>query len=186
IITALPGALAGIAWALFLTQTNISVPALTGAIMAMGTATANSILVVSYALERIAEHGDPLQAAIESGKARIRPVLMTAAAMIMGMLPMAMGGSTNAPLGRAVIGGLTFATIYTLFFVPCMYAIIYHTRSVPKAKESVSQQGKRSRRQGKRSWRQGKRSSIRKFLDMEKLGQKNTVISRGTSPTGKG
>ncbi len=141
IITALPGALAGIGWALFLTHTNISVPALTGAIMAMGTATANSILVVSFALERIEIHGDPLLAAIESGKARIRPVLMTAAAMIMGMLPMAMGGSTNAPLGRAVIGGLTFATIYTLFFVPVVYAIIYYTRSAPKDKESVLQQG---------------------------------------------
>jgi len=140
IITALPGALAGIGWALFLTHTNISVPALTGAIMAMGTATANSILVVSYALERIEIHGDPLLAAVESGKARIRPVLMTAAAMIMGMLPMAMGGSTNAPLGRAVIGGLTFATIYTLFFVPVVYAIIYYTRSAPKDKESVPQQ----------------------------------------------
>lgn len=137
IITALPGALAGIAWALFLTQTNISVPALTGAIMAMGTATANSILVVAYALERIEAHGDPLLAAIESGKARIRPVLMTAAAMIMGMLPMALGGSTNAPLGRAVIGGLMFATVYTLFFVPAVYAIMYYARSVPKDKESV-------------------------------------------------
>jgi multidrug efflux pump subunit AcrB len=137
IITALPGALAGIAWALFLTQTNISVPALTGAIMAMGTATANSILVVSYALERIEMHGDPLLAAIEAGKARIRPVLMTAAAMIMGMLPMALGGSTNAPLGRAVIGGLTFATIYTLFFVPAVYAIMYYARSTPKDYEPV-------------------------------------------------
>jgi len=137
IITALPGALAGIAWALFLTQTNISVPALTGAIMAMGTATANSILVVAYALERIEAHGDPLLAAVEAGKARIRPVLMTAAAMIMGMLPMALGGSTNAPLGRAVIGGLMFATIYTLFFVPAVYAIMYYARSVPKDKESV-------------------------------------------------
>jgi predicted RND superfamily exporter protein len=104
--------------------------------MAMGTATANSILVVSHALERIKEHGDRLLAAIEAGKARIRPVLMTAGAMIMGMLPMALGGSTNAPLGRAVIGGLMFATVYTLFFVPCMYAITY-TRSVPKDKESV-------------------------------------------------
>ena len=137
IITALPGALAGIAWALFLTHTNISVPALTGAIMAMGTATANSILVVAYALERIEAHGDPLLAAIESGKARIRPVLMTAAAMIMGMLPMALGGSTNAPLGRAVIGGLMFATVYTLFFVPAVYAIMYYARSVPKDKESA-------------------------------------------------
>lgn len=144
IITALPGALAGIAWALFLTQTNISVPALTGAIMAMGTATANSILVVSYARERILIHGDPLLAAIESGKARIRPVLMTAAAMIMGMLPMAMGGSTNAPLGRAVIGGLTFATVYTLFFVPCVYAVIYYSRkrSVSKnEQQDILQQG---------------------------------------------
>ena len=137
IITALPGALAGIAWALFLTQTNISVPALTGAIMAMGTATANSILVVSYALERIEMHGDPLRAALEAGKARIRPVLMTAAAMIMGMLPMAMGGSTNAPLGRAVIGGLMFATVYTLFFVPAVYAIMYYARSAPKDQEPV-------------------------------------------------
>jgi multidrug efflux pump subunit AcrB len=142
IITALPGALAGIAWALFLTHTNISVPALTGAIMAMGTATANSILVVSYALERIAEHGDKLRAAIESGKARIRPVLMTASAMIMGMLPMAMGGSTNAPLGRAVIGGLMFATVYTLFFVPCMYAIMYYKRGVPKDKDSKDKDSK--------------------------------------------
>jgi multidrug efflux pump subunit AcrB len=137
IITALPGALAGIAWALFLTQTNISVPALTGAIMAMGTATANSILVVAYALERIEKHGDPLLAALEAGKARIRPVLMTAAAMIMGMLPMAMGGSTNAPLGRAVIGGLMFATVYTLFFVPAVYAIMYYARSASKAQEPV-------------------------------------------------
>jgi multidrug efflux pump subunit AcrB len=137
IITALPGALAGIAWALFLTQTNISVPALTGAIMAMGTATANSILVVSYALERIEIHGNPLLAAIEAGKARIRPVLMTAAAMIMGMLPMALGGSTNAPLGRAVIGGLTFATIYTLFFVPAVYAIMYYARSAPNDQEPI-------------------------------------------------
>jgi multidrug efflux pump subunit AcrB len=169
IITALPGALAGIAWALFLTQTNISVPALTGAIMAMGTATANSILVVAYALERIEEHGDRLLAAIESGKARIRPVLMTAAAMIMGMLPMALGGSTNAPLGRAVIGGLMFATVYTLFFVPCMYAIMYRARSAPKDKESVPEHGKSSsiwkafRRQGKPSRRQGNRSSTRKL-----------------------
>lgn len=136
IITALPGALAGIAWSLFLTETNISVPALTGAIMSMGTATANSILVVSYARERIQEHGDALLAAIESGKARIRPVLMTASAMVFGMLPMAMGDSTNAPLGRAVIGGLTFATIFTLLFVPCVYAMIYNKRTVPQHKDS--------------------------------------------------
>lgn len=129
IITALPGALAGIAWSLFLTHTNISVPALTGAIMTMGTATANSILVVSYARERLAEHGDALRAAVEAGKARIRPVLMTASAMIIGMLPMSMGNSPNAPLGRAVIGGLLVATAFTLLFVPCVYAIIYSRRS---------------------------------------------------------
>ena len=125
IITALPGALAGIAWSLFLTHTYISVPALTGAIMTMGTATANSILIVSYARERLAEHGDALLAAIEAGKARIRPVLMTASAMIIGMVPMSMGNSPNAPLGRAVIGGLILATCFTLFFVPCVYAIVY-------------------------------------------------------------
>jgi multidrug efflux pump subunit AcrB len=128
IITALPGALAGIAWSLFLTHTNISVPALTGAIMTMGTATANSILV-SYARERLAEHGDALRAAVEAGKARIRPVLMTASAMIIGMLPMSMGNSPNAPLGRAVIGGLLVATAFTLLFVPCVYAMIYSRRS---------------------------------------------------------
>jgi multidrug efflux pump subunit AcrB len=129
IITALPGALAGIAWALFLTYTNISVPALTGAIMTMGTATANSILIVSYARERLEMHGDALLAAVEAGKARIRPVLMTASAMIIGMLPMSMGNSPNAPLGRAVIGGLMVATLFTLFFVPCVYAIIYNRRA---------------------------------------------------------
>ncbi len=129
IITALPGALAGIAWALFVTHTNISVPALMGAIMTMGTATANSILLVSYARERITLHGDGMLAAIEAGTARIRPVLMTAAAMIFGMLPMAMANSQNAPLGRAVMGGLAVATFFTLFFVPCVYAIIYGRRS---------------------------------------------------------
>ena len=129
IISALPGALAGIAWSLFLTHTNISVPALTGAIMTMGTATANSILVVSYASERLKEHGDALLAAVEAGKARIRPVLMTASAMMIGMLPMAMSNSQNAPLGRAVIGGLAVATLFTLFFVPCVYAMIYGRRT---------------------------------------------------------
>ncbi|CAB1276442.1 efflux RND transporter permease subunit [Candidatus Nitrosacidococcus tergens] len=129
IITALPGALGGIAWMLFLTHTNISVPALTGAIMTMGTATANSILVVSYARERIEIHGEAIKAALEAGVARFRPVLMTASAMIAGMIPMATGNSQNAPLGRAVIGGLTLATIFTLIFVPCVYAIIYHRRS---------------------------------------------------------
>lgn len=130
IITALPGALAGIAWSLFLTQTRLSEPALTGAIMTMGTATANSILVVSYARERLQEHGNALQAAIEAGKTRFRPVLMTASAMIMGMVPMATGYSSNAPLGRAVIGGLLMATVFTLFFVPCIYAMIYNRRAI--------------------------------------------------------
>ncbi|HTL60573.1 MAG TPA: efflux RND transporter permease subunit [Nitrospira sp.] len=129
IITALPGALAGIAWSLFVTHTTISVPALTGAIMTMGTATANSILVVSYARERLKEHSDALRAAVEAGTARIRPVLMTALAMIIGMLPMSMGNSPNAPLGRAVMGGLFVATLFTLFFVPCVYAIIYSRRT---------------------------------------------------------
>ena len=129
IITALPGALAGIAWALFLTHTRLSEPALTGAIMTMGTATANSILVVSYARERLQDHGDALRAAIEAGKTRFRPVLMTASAMIIGMVPMATGEFQNAPLGRAVIGGLLIATLFTLFFVPCVYAMIYNRRT---------------------------------------------------------
>lgn len=128
IITALPGALAGIAWSLFLTHTRLSEPALTGAIMTMGTGTANAILVVSYARERLQEHGDALRAAIEAGTIRLRPVLMTASAMIIGMIPMATGYSQNAPLGRAVIGGLLVATVFTLFFVPCVYAIIYGRR----------------------------------------------------------
>jgi multidrug efflux pump subunit AcrB len=136
IITALPGALAGIAVALFVTHTNISVPAFMGAIMTMGTATANSILLVSYARERLAVHGDALRAAVESGTARIRPVLMTAAAMIIGMVPMATGYSQNAPLGRAVIGGLLMATLFTLLFVPCVYAIMYSRRTAQQPKES--------------------------------------------------
>ena len=135
IITALPGALAGIAWALFLTGTRLSVPALTGAIMCMGTATANSILVVSFARERIELHGDALRAATEAGRERIRPVLMTALAMVVGMIPMATSNSTNAPLGRAVIGGLIVATLSTLLFVPCVYAII-HNRTA-RHKETV-------------------------------------------------
>lgn len=132
IITGLVGAFAGIAWSLFATHTYISVPALTGAIMTMGTATANSILLVAYARERLAVHGDALRAAVEAGKGRIRPVLMTAAAMVIGMLPMAMANSQNAPLGRAVMGGLTVATLFTLFFVPCVYAMVYHRRTVPQ------------------------------------------------------
>jgi CzcA family heavy metal efflux pump len=129
IITALPAALAGIAWMLFLTGTTLSVPALTGAIMTMGVATANSILMVSFARERLLAGELPLSAALEAGATRLRPVLMTALAMIIGMLPMALGlgdgGEQNAPLGRATIGGLLFATVSTLFFVPLVFAGVH-------------------------------------------------------------
>ena len=129
IITALPAALAGIAWMLFLTRTPLSVPALTGAIMTMGVATANSILVVSFARERLLAGEPPLSAALEAGMTRLRPVMMTALAMIIGMLPMALGwgegAEQNAPLGRATIGGLIFATFSTLFFVPVVFAGIH-------------------------------------------------------------
>jgi multidrug efflux pump subunit AcrB len=129
IITALPAALAGIVWMLFSTNTTLSFPALTGAIMCMGVATANSVLVISFARERYDELGDPVAAAIEAGFVRIRPVLMTALAMIIGMLPMALGlgegGEANAPLGRAVIGGLIFATVATLMFVPVVFSMIH-------------------------------------------------------------
>jgi CzcA family heavy metal efflux pump len=129
IITALPAAIAGIAWMLFLTHTTISVPALTGAIMCMGVATANSILVVSFARQNMDNGEMPMDAALDAGFTRLRPVMMTALAMIIGMLPMAMGlgegGEQNAPLGRAVIGGLLFATVATLFFVPCVFNLIH-------------------------------------------------------------
>jgi multidrug efflux pump subunit AcrB len=125
IITALPGALTGIIWALFLTDTTLSVPALTGAIMCMGTATANSILVVSFARDEMAAHGDAVRAAVAAGYTRIRPVLMTATAMIIGMLPMSLSNTQNAPLGRAVIGGLLVATVATLIFVPCVFALLH-------------------------------------------------------------
>jgi multidrug efflux pump subunit AcrB len=129
IITALPAALAGIVWMLFATHTTLSVPALTGAIMCMGVATANSVLVISFAREKLTELGDSTQAALEAGFVRLRPVLMTALAMVIGMLPMALGlgegGEQNAPLGRAVIGGLIFATVSTLFFVPVVFSIIH-------------------------------------------------------------
>ncbi|MFT0878140.1 efflux RND transporter permease subunit [Rhodopseudomonas sp. G2_2311] len=129
IITALPAALAGIVWMLFATGTTLSVPALTGAIMCMGVATANSVLVISFARERYAVLGDPMQAALESGFVRFRPVLMTALAMIIGMAPMALGlgegGEQNAPLGRAVIGGLLFATFATLMFVPVVFSMVH-------------------------------------------------------------
>jgi multidrug efflux pump subunit AcrB len=128
IITALPGALTGIIWALFLTDTTLSVPALTGAIMCMGTATANSILVVSFARDEMAVHGDAVRAAIAAGHTRIRPVLMTASAMIIGMLPMSMSNTQNAPLGRAVIGGLLVATVATLLFVPCVFALLHQKK----------------------------------------------------------
>jgi multidrug efflux pump subunit AcrB len=132
IITALPAALAGIVWILFITHTTISVPSLTGAIMCMGVATANSILVVSYAKERLADGVEAAAAAVEAGFTRFRPVLMTALAMIIGMLPMALGfgegGEQNAPLGRAVIGGLTLATVATLFFVPAVFALLHGRR----------------------------------------------------------
>ncbi|MDB5397206.1 MAG: transporter [Rhodospirillales bacterium] len=125
IISALPAALAGITWALFLTGTRLSVPALTGAIMCMGTATANTILVVAFARDRLAQHGDAERAAIEAGTGRIRPVLMTALAMIVGMVPMSLSNTTNAPLGRAVVGGLIVATVTTLLFVPNVFAIVH-------------------------------------------------------------
>src|ERR1700730_9002020 len=129
IITALPGALAGICWILLLTRTTLNVPSLIGAIMCMGVATANSILVVSFAREQMLEGKSARDAALEAGFSRIRPVIMTALAMIIGMVPMAIGlgegGEQNAPLGRAVIGGLLFATVATLFFVPCVFSIIH-------------------------------------------------------------
>jgi multidrug efflux pump subunit AcrB len=129
IVMGLPAALAGIVWMLFTTHTTLSVPALTGAIMSMGVATANSILVVSFARERLAGGLDPMAAAIEAGFTRFRPVLMTALAMIIGMAPMALSAEQNAPLGRAVIGGLLFATCATLFFVPVVFSIA-HSNSV--------------------------------------------------------
>ncbi|MET1046534.1 MAG: efflux RND transporter permease subunit [Hyphomicrobium sp.] len=141
IIMALPAALVGIIWMLFVTGTTLSVPALTGAIMCMGVATANAVLVISFARERLDEHGDPIKAALESGFVRIRPVLMTALAMVIGMAPMALGlgegGEQNAPLGRAVIGGLLFATVATLFIVPVIFSLM-HRR---KAASSSSPQG---------------------------------------------
>jgi multidrug efflux pump subunit AcrB len=129
IIAALPAALAGIVWMLFVTGTTLSVPALTGAIMTMGVATANSILLISFARQRRDEGAMPLAAALDAGATRIRPVLMTALAMIIGMIPMALGfgegGEQNAPLGRAVIGGLLFATVSTLLFVPVVFASVH-------------------------------------------------------------
>jgi CzcA family heavy metal efflux pump len=138
IITALPGALAGICWFLLLTRTTLSVPSLTGSVMCMGVATANSILMVSFAREQMDEGLPAMKAAVAAGYTRMRPVLMTALAMIIGMVPMALGmgegGEQNAPLGRAVIGGLLFATVATLFFVPCVFTIFHGRREAKRAK----------------------------------------------------
>jgi CzcA family heavy metal efflux pump len=140
IITALPGALCGIVWMLFLTRTTINVPSLMGAVMSIGVATANSILVVTFAKERLAETNNAFTAALDAGYIRLRPVVMTALAMIIGMVPMAIGlgegGEQNAPLGRAVIGGLLFATVATLFFVPVVFCMI-RTRSESEPESSA-------------------------------------------------
>jgi multidrug efflux pump subunit AcrB len=136
IIMALPGALSGILWALFATHTTFSVPSMMGAIMAVGVATANSILVVVFANDRRHEGRSPVEAALDAGFTRLRPVIMTALAMIIGMFPMALGlgegGEQNAPLGRAVIGGLVIATFFTLFFVPVVYSMV-HGRAYARA-----------------------------------------------------
>ncbi len=139
VTSALPAALAGVTWSLFLTATPLSVPALTGAIMCMGTATANTVLVVDFARAQLAAHGNAVAAAVEAGHARIRPVLMTALAMIVGMFPMSLSNTTNAPLGRAVIGGLIVATITTLIFVPCVFAIVHSgsSRRPSKSQETT-------------------------------------------------
>jgi len=144
IISALPAALAGIVWMLFITHTTISVPALTGSIMCMGVATANSILVISFARERMQQGLAAWDAAMEAGYTRMRPVIMTALAMIIGMVPMALGmgegGEQNAPLGRAVIGGLIFATVATLLFVPVIFSMIHGHREAKAAKKAESRQ----------------------------------------------
>ncbi len=141
ILMALPAALAGIVWMLFVTGTTVSVPALTGAIMCMGVATSNSILVISFSKERLEEGEDPAEAALNAGFTRFRPVLMTALAMIIGMLPMSLGlgegGEQNAPLGRAVIGGLLFATVATLFFVPVFFSFVHSWRQSRSAGEAA-------------------------------------------------
>jgi CzcA family heavy metal efflux pump len=145
IITALPAALAGIVLFLFVTHTTLSVPALMGAIMCMGVATANSILVISFANERLLHHGDPMEAAIEAGYTRFRPVIMTALAMIIGMIPMALGlgggGEQNAPLGRAVIGGLLCATVATLIFVPSVFSLLHRGRKETDPSIATEEEG---------------------------------------------
>jgi multidrug efflux pump subunit AcrB len=143
IISALPGALAGIVWMLFITETTLSVPALTGALMCMGIATANSVLLVSFAREKLEEGLDATSAALEAGFTRLRPVMMTALAMVFGMMPMALamgdGGEQNAPLGRAVIGGLLVATVSTLFFVPTVFSLLHRPHSRAPQKRSGSE-----------------------------------------------
>jgi CzcA family heavy metal efflux pump len=145
IITALPAALAGIVLFLFITHTTLSVPALMGAIMCMGVATANSILVISFANERLLDHGNPIEAAIEAGFTRFRPVIMTALAMIIGMIPMALGlgdgGEQNAPLGRAVIGGLLCATVATLIFVPSVFSLLHRSRKENDPSVTTEEEG---------------------------------------------
>jgi multidrug efflux pump subunit AcrB len=142
IITALPGALAGIIWILLFTHTTLNVPSLTGTIMCMGVATANSILLVSFARERLNEGLSSTQAALQAGYVRIRPVLMTALAMIIGMVPLSLGlgegGEQNAPLGRAVIGGLVVATLATLFFVPCVFSLVHRRHKPGKRAEGTA------------------------------------------------
>jgi multidrug efflux pump subunit AcrB len=142
IITALPGALAGVVWALHLTLTTVSVPALMGAIMSLGVATANSVLVVSFARDNLARGMSALEAAFDAGASRLRPVLMTALAMVIGMLPMSLGlgegGEQNAPLGRAVIGGLALATLATLFFVPVVFSMMHRRKAAKRARASAS------------------------------------------------
>jgi len=142
IITALPGALAGVIWALYLSLTTLSVPALMGAIMSLGVATSNSVLMVSFARTNLSHGLEPARAAWDAGASRLRPVLMTALAMIIGMLPLSLGlgegGEQNAPLGRAVIGGLVVATIATLFFVPAVFSVLHRQRDATRTPASDS------------------------------------------------
>jgi multidrug efflux pump subunit AcrB len=146
ILTGLPGALAGIAWMLYVTQTTITVPALMGAIMCIGVATSNSILLVTFANDQRADGHDARSAALSAGVTRLRPVLMTALAMIIGMLPMSLGlgegGEENAPLGRAVIGGLVVATVFTLFFVPTMYSLLRRKPPKPEVSDDEESAGR--------------------------------------------
>ena len=142
IITALPGALAGVVWGLYLTLTTLSVPALMGAIMSLGVATANSVLVVTFARNNLKQGHDALSSAWEAGVGRLRPVLMTALAMIIGMFPMSLafgeGGEQNAPLGIAVIGGLVLATVATLLFVPVVFSLLHRRATVGPQLDDLS------------------------------------------------